>query len=180
MKLRTIPEREMDSALDGRIRAMLCICFPKACEVFAKSRAWHGSAPSWTVIVEEDEGIVCGHLGIVDRVIQVGGKSLRVAGIQNVCVLPGWRGKGVATRVLEAAVKLMCDRGFDAGLLFCTTELTRFYVAGGWRLIEETSVMRTNDDGANARLPEGSNAMWMPARTATWPEGDIHLCGNDW
>jgi GNAT superfamily N-acetyltransferase len=51
--------------------------------------------PAWNVIVE-DAGMVVAHVGIIDRVIKAGNRQLRIAGIQNVFVLPEYRGQGLS------------------------------------------------------------------------------------
>lgn len=179
MTLRVIPESEMEPATDRSIRDGLCACFPPDVAVFSKTRAWHGSAPLFSVVVEDD-GAVVAHAGVVDRVVKVGEELLRVAGIQNVFVLPAGRGRGLCDRVMEAAMEEAARRGFDAGLLFCVPDLEKVYRRVGWRLLATREAVRVDDDGREIPLPAKNIAMWLPLGRGDFPEGRIHLQGNDW
>ena len=180
LRHRLVDEEEVNADLDARIRSALVACFPEAAAFFARSRAWHGSSPAWTVIAEDRDGTIAGHVGIVDRTIRVGTEQLRVGGIQNVCVLPAWRGWGLSLGMLDSAAAIMRGEGLDAGLLFCVPDLVGVYERSAWQTLKDTAVTRVDEDGMEVPLPAGSVAMWLPRRRADWPEGDVHLGGNDW
>lgn len=38
----------------------------------------------------------------------------------------------------------------------------------------------TVEDGRELPLPPKNIAMWLPLRTPTFPDGPLHLNGNDW
>lgn len=179
MRLRTIPEAEMTPALDAAIRHGLQICFPQDAEAFAQSRAWHGSAPSYSVVLEH-EGEVIAHVGVVDRVITVGEHKLRVAGVQNVFVLPEFRRRGLTTALMEAAMREAAARGFDLGLLFCVPEIERVYSRSGWLKLDPRPVVRIDETGNEVELPAKNLAMFYPLRQPSFPQGRVHLGGNDW
>jgi hypothetical protein len=91
-QIRKVQEPDIDETLDARIKTSLCRCFPNDSDTFGKTRAWHGSYPSFSIVMEDRDDIVA-HVGIVDRTVRVGDTSLRVAGIQNVFVLADYRGQ---------------------------------------------------------------------------------------
>jgi predicted N-acetyltransferase YhbS len=130
MKLSLIDERTMPAPVDAEIRRGLCICFPGDAALFSRSRAWHGSAPEFSVVLEDADRIVA-HAGVVARTIGVGQTLLRVAGVQNVFVRPEYRGRGLSIRVVEAAIQEAAGRSFDAGLLFCVPALQSVYACCG-------------------------------------------------
>jgi len=180
MDPRIVLEAEIDAALDQAIRDGLCRCFPDDCEVFSRTRAWHGSGPAWSVVVEGDDGRVIAHVGIVDRTITAGGQPVRVAGIQNVFVVPEGRGKGLCDLVMNAAMVEAGRRGFDVGLLYCVPNLEKVYARCGWRLLPRERIIRVDENGKEIALPEKNIAMFHPLKLAVFPTGEIHLRGNDW
>ncbi len=55
---RTVDEQDMEPALDAAIRQILCICFPREAAVFSQTRAWHGSAPAFSVVLLDGARVV--------------------------------------------------------------------------------------------------------------------------
>ncbi len=180
MRYSVIAEADLDAALDSRIRRMLCDCFPDAVGSFSQSRSWHGSFPCWSVIAEDEHANICGHVGIVDRVIRIGLVEYRVGGIQNVAVAPQCRGMGLSAGLMEQARHAMMVNHLDAGLLFCNEPLVKVYKRCEWRLLEGAKVNCLDESGRAVTLPKGSLAMWLPVGKEQWPVGDIDLCGSDW
>jgi GNAT superfamily N-acetyltransferase len=173
-----IDEANLSARLDAAIRKSLCRCFPDACEVFSRTRAWHGSPPNWTVLVEDD-GTVIAHAGVVDRTIRAGDQRLRVAGVQNVFVVPEFRGRGWMRTVMTALTEEANRRDCDAGLLFCTLEIARRYQRLGWRRIERP-LKRIDEDGHEQPLPSGNYILFYPLIRTELPAGVLDLQGNDW
>jgi predicted N-acetyltransferase YhbS len=177
MDTRIVDETEMASDLDARIRASLCASFAKDASIFAHTRAWHGSSPAFSVLME-DQGEVIAHLGVVDRSIDIGHVRCRAAGVQNVCVLPTYRGRGLTSALLPVAMAEADKRNYDLGLLFCDPAITGVYARSGWRLADRPVVRQ--EDGEDKPLPTGNIAMWLPLKLRDLPPGAINLRGNDW
>lgn len=175
-----VDEREMSLELDGAIRAALCLSFPADAAVFRQTRRWHGSGPSYSVILQEaPKGEVIAHVGVVDRRVRFGGAEARAAGIQNVLVVPAYRGKHFSDSVMLAAEVEAVRRGFDCGLLFCDPKLAGLYARMGW-LPFVNDIVRIDDDGIEKPIPGKSIGMFLPIRWPRVPPGVIHLGGNDW
>ncbi|MFA6716248.1 MAG: GNAT family N-acetyltransferase [Victivallaceae bacterium] len=179
MNLEIINETEITPELDLEIKKTLCRCFPVDAEIFFRSRAWHGSTPAWSVIMIDNNRIT-GHAGIVDRIVKVGEAFVRVAGIQNVFVLPEYRGLGLCEKVMDAAMKEAEKRNFDAGLLYCVPKLEKVYAKCGWRLLPERKIIRIDETGKHVPLPDKNITMVFPLWIQEFPEGTINLQGNDW
>jgi GNAT superfamily N-acetyltransferase len=175
---RLIDETGMPPLLDAAIRASLCDCFPADTAVFHQTRAWHGSKPSFTVLLEKQNRVIA-HVGVVDRTIRAGDTPLRVAGVQNVFVLPGFRGQGLSSQVLRTAMAEAARRDFDGGLLFCVPQLEKVYAPHGWQGLGWREVIRV-EEGREIPIPDKNIAMFNPLRIAVFPDGRIHLQGNDW
>lgn len=179
MEFQIILEPEMTPETDRRIRDLLCLCFPADAGTFSTTRAWHGSAPAWSLIAETEGGLA-GHVGIVDRLIRVGNEPVRVAGIQNACVAPHHRGKGLGVEMMTNAMAKAAIQGFDVGLLFCVPKLERVYVTCGWSTLPQTAILRMDADGSCVPLPAKNIAMCHLLNVDGFPAGDMHLNGNDW
>lgn len=175
---RVIHERQMTAELDERIRQSLCTCFPAQVEVFSHTRKWHGSAPAFSVIMEH-QGRVVAHVGIVDREVKFDHQLVRAAGVQNVFVLPEFRGKHLAETVMNAAADEASQEGYDCGLLFCVPGLAGVYQRTGWLQIPNP-VVRVDNDGKEKPLPENNICMFLPLTLTSPPKGLLHLRGNDW
>ena len=178
-RLRVVGQEELAGELGQAIREALCICFPADRAIFSKTLAWHGSAPAWGVIIEE-YGRVVAHVGVVDRTLMAADEQVRVAGIQNVFVIPEHRGKGLGQQVMIRAMQEAGRLRFDGGLLFCIPAIAKVYTPCGWQVIEPSSVTRIDENGAALPLPEKNIAMYYPLERKGFPAGSIHLQGNDW
>jgi len=179
MKIMIIEEKNMTADIDRDLKNALCRCFPADAEIFSQSRAWHGSASAWSVIIEI-EGCIAAHVGIVDRLIKAGDFQLQAAGIQNVFVLPEYRGQGLGEKVMNAAMQEAEKRNFDVGLLYCVPQLEKLYAGCGWRLLPRQKILRHDENGNIVPLPEKNIAMFFPLKVKSFPEGAIDLQGNDW
>lgn len=174
-----IDESGLAPDLEASIRRMLVVCFPKDAAFFSQSRAWHGSAPSFSAVVVDGERVIA-HAGVVERRVTAGGVPLDVAGIQNVAVLPEHRGTGLCRQVLGLAMDEALRRGLDCGLLFCEPKSVPLYARCGWLELPDLSVVRVDSDGLEKPLVEGNLTMWFPLAKQSFPAGAVHLRGNDW
>lgn len=177
-QIRIVDESDLSPEEDAAIRHGLCLAFPKDAHVFSQTRAWHGSGPSFSALLESD-GAILAHVGVVDRTVRVGDLSFRAAGVQNVYSLPNARGRGLAKKALACAMGAAAERGYDIGLLFCVPELEAYYAGDGWRFAPVEGVVRL-EDGRPLPLPKDNIAMFLPFRLDGIPSGVLHLCGNDW
>ncbi len=172
-------EQSLTPQVEAAIRQTLVKCFQKDAEFFSHSRAWHGSAPTFSAVVVEGDEVIA-HLGVVERRVTVGGTLVDVAGLQNVCVLPEHRGRGFCREMLAAAMAEAKGRGVDFGLLFCVAATVPVYERSGWQRLLDRSVVRVDSDGREKALEEGNLPMWLPLGKRDFPVGEVHLGGNDW
>lgn len=182
MKLQVVVDTAISPALDVSIREGLCACFPPDREVFCRTRAWHGSHPTWSVLVTEDghDSRVVAHAGIVERQILIGRERVCVAGVQNVYVLPENRGAGLFEQVMSAALEEARRRWLDFGVLFCSPEIGRKYARLGWLPLEGRNITRTDEHGRRQPLPPKNVTFYRLLTGRSLPTGDLDLLGNDW
>lgn len=174
-----INEQDLPANLEAAIRQTLVACFPKDTDFFSHSRAWHGSAPTFSAVILDNQEVIA-HLGVVQRQVTIGGTPADVAGIQNVAVLPGYRGRGLCRAMLTAAMDEAKQRGLDYGILFCVADSVPLYARCGWRRLLDQNVVRVDTDGQEKPLVEGNLPMWLPLGKQEFPSGEIDLGGNDW
>jgi GNAT superfamily N-acetyltransferase len=176
--LEVLPETDLPVAADQAIRRLLCQCFPADADVFARSRAWHGSAPTYSVLAWQRPRLV-GHLGIVVRTIRCGDQQATVAGVQNFCVTPPCRGSGLGRQLMEGAFAEARRRQIAFGLLFCIPELEPLYRSLGWFTLNEPTTM-PDDRGRTRPIPAKNVAMAIELGRQPFPAGPVHLQGRDW
>lgn len=179
MPWRIVDEREMDPATDAAVRRGLCACFPNDIAIFSQTRAWHGSASAFSVLMEAG-GEVVAHAGAVDRIIRAGADRVRIAGVQNVFVLPRHRGRGLVDQAMRMSMEEAERRHMDAGLLFCIPALENLYARTGWHTLPPRPVWATRSSGERYRLDEKNILMFHPLRLRTFPDDEIDLNGDDW
>ena len=131
MELRILKESQVTKSLDEEIRKNLVISFPHNKDIFSHSRKWRGNVPFYNIVLLDGD-IVCAHVAVVDRTILAGTANVRVAGVANVFVMPGYRGKGLSDKVLIAAMAEAKKLDFDCGLLFTVENTTHIYTRNGW------------------------------------------------
>lgn len=81
------------------------------------------------------DGVIASVVRIADRPIRYGEATLRLAGIGAVSTHPDFRGQGLASAVLEDAVRSMRERGYQLAMLF--TGIQPFYARLGWQAFSE-------------------------------------------
>jgi aminoglycoside 2'-N-acetyltransferase I len=90
----------------------------------------------------EADGAIVSHASVVERRLEAGGVPLRTGYVEGVATLPGHRGLGHATAVMQAAGRHI-DETFELGAL--GTEIHAFYGRLGWVVWEGPTFVRTED-----------------------------------
>ena len=178
MELRILKESQVTQSLDEEIRKNLVISFPHNEDIFSHSRKWRGNVPFYNVVLLDGD-IVCAHVAVVDRTILAGGTNLRVAGVANVFVLPGYRGKGLSDKILITAMAEAKKLEFDCGLLFTGENIKHIYTRNGWLRISGQKFIAVAN-GIEYSLPPNKPIMYYPLSNSNFPPGTIHLQGNRW
>ena len=70
------------------------------------------------VFIAEDEGQTVSTVRVFRRVIRVGGRQYTMGGIGEVSTKPAWRGKGLASELLNRAIDAMRREKMDCSILF--------------------------------------------------------------
>ena len=149
MNITLVNERDIGPELDKKIKDSLCLCFPDDRVAFSLSRGWHNSFPAWSLYSEESNRIIS-HVGVIDRNIRIGDQMVRVAGMQNIFVLPEFRGKGLCDALMKEVTKRAGELGYDYGLLFCIPVIEKVYEQCGWANLPNKRIIHVDVSGKNA------------------------------
>ncbi len=173
--IRIIPESEIDEDLDRRLREFLRALFPNWDKIFRVRRAWHDATPKFTALATTDDGVIVGHVAVVERTITTEWNCrFPAASVQGVSTAPKFRGCSLGSRVLEAALEESRRRGYLYAILFCREALVRFYEINGWRLPYDSMIMWRDRE-----LPihmQSDYPMYKELTNVPLPEGplDVH------
>jgi predicted acetyltransferase len=132
--------------------------------------------PQWYILAFNDSELI-GRVGIIDRLVLVADKQIRVGGISGVIAKNERRNNGVGKALMAESVKAIKDKlNASFGLLLCRKEVFGFYDKLGWKV---------NDFPTTFEQPQGK--MVFPNLTMTyscdsdfWPNGPVDLNGLPW
>ena len=180
-KIVIVLEQEFDSALDVKVRTQLCQAFAHGAWYFQDSRGWKGAMPAWSVVSFDEAGEPIAHIGIVERIITIDKTDYAVFGLQNVYVIDAWRGKGIASQMVEAISVEAEERGLEFGLLFCRPHVQALYVNSGWQCVGRPCVYVPNSEGREIPRPFVHDTLFFKGvKKRMLPSGCIHFHGPDW
>ncbi len=134
------------------------------------------ASPNWVFLCSY-ENELAGCYNLVLRKAEFDGKPVMLAGLNNMITLPAFRGRRVASHLLENTQKLWFNQ-FKAeyGLLLCADQLVEFYAQFGWRL---TSAEIRYKQPGGIRV-WSANCMLL-TNEGSWFEPElIDLCGLPW
>jgi GNAT superfamily N-acetyltransferase len=145
-------------------------------EQYAIVRETQWAEPEWSFLGFEDGALVA-YFNLVERVVRIDDRPVRVAGLNNMVTLRAHRGKGHASRLLrQAQPRWSSELGAEAGLLLCADALVPFYSRLGWRRLLVPVVYRQPGEervwSANCMLLEFGNEFVANRR--------VDLCGLPW
>ncbi len=125
--------RITEVAPDGlaAVAALCDRCFARSpAGLFARMMEFDPHADEAITLAGWDGDAMVATVRIFARRIRWQGRAMRLAGIGNVATNPDHRGRGHAAKLMNHAVALMPERGFEISLLF--TDLHRVYEKSGY------------------------------------------------
>lgn len=91
------------------------------------------------IVLAKYEGIPAGLIRIVPRTLCKGDKTLSVAGISSVCLLPELRGKGLSIDLMDYTLDYCKKSGYDLSVLFARRAADYYYTRFGFHGISSYS-----------------------------------------
>ncbi|MEU7292670.1 GNAT family N-acetyltransferase [Streptomyces exfoliatus] len=118
------------------------------------------------------DGRLVAHTGLLRMPISIGAVETEVVGVGGVAVAPDVRGRGLARKVLAAALEHARTMGPRHGLLFCRPPLVPLYQRLGWRVLNQDVHVEQHEGPVIMPLA----SMWTPLHgDADWPAGAVRL-----
>ncbi|MFF2806660.1 GNAT family N-acetyltransferase [Streptomyces sp. NPDC058000] len=118
------------------------------------------------------DGRLVAHAGLRRLPIELGGTETSVIGVGGVAVALDVRGRGLARRVVAAALDHARTMGPRHGLLFCRPVLVPLYARLGWR--EVLAEVQVEQPAGPVVMP--LRTLWTPLHDgAAWPSGPVRL-----
>lgn len=119
-----------------------------------------------------DESGLIASTGMLVVDVEVGGTRFPVVGIGGVIVRQSHRGRGLARRVVAAALDRARALGPDVALLFCHADRADLYRKLGFSEVTDPVLVAQPDGYA----PMSQRTMWRGlADGATWPAGSVRV-----
>jgi predicted N-acetyltransferase YhbS len=124
------------------------------------------------VAFQDERGRLVASAGMVVAEVEVGGRRFAVVGFGGVIVNEKHRGRGLARRVVEAALARARELGPEFAMLFCLPDRVGLYRRLGFA--EVTAEVRVRQPDGYATMP--MRTMWRALRDgAQWPDGPVTL-----
>ncbi len=159
--------RAKAGSIDARAVRLMARVLRDGGELAAEYPLVFGTEGSGSITAIEDGGLVRSACATLVRELVSGSSRLRVGLIGSVVTDPDWRGRGLATRVLETAERSLARDGCAIALLWADD--ASFYRTRGWREFG-TEIDFAFDAESAARLPQKNTIR----RAAPDDEGAIH------
>jgi predicted N-acetyltransferase YhbS len=136
-------------------------------------RQYYWADNDWNLWLRS-EGEIVSHVGVVDRIVTVGGQPIRVGGVGAVATAQAWRRRGYAQQLMEATGVLLRDElRVRAGLLICGEEMVPYYGRLGWQTVPGPLLI----DQPQGKVVVPATIMVLLFDETPWPAGTIDLCG---
>ena len=86
-------------------------------------------------------GVLVSYAGVVWKRLEHAGEAHKAYGLSGVYAYPAFRRQGHGRRVVDAATARIRRSNADVGLFTCAPNLTGFYAASGWAVIERAVLL---------------------------------------
>jgi hypothetical protein len=86
-------------------------------------------------------GVLISHADVNWRFLDHGGETFKVYGLSAVFTYPVFREQGCGHQIVDAASAYIDESDADVAMLFCLPELTAFYAASGWVLMDRATIL---------------------------------------
>jgi predicted acetyltransferase len=84
------------------------------------------------VLAKDINNNIIGMVRIVPRIIYIHGRAFNVAGFTSICIDPAHRKKGYSIQLINFAIKISNEYGFDFAILFARRALDHYYTNFGF------------------------------------------------
>ncbi|HVJ39858.1 MAG TPA: GNAT family N-acetyltransferase [Dongiaceae bacterium] len=176
-----VAENDLTTADRARIRSLLTAAFPDHAALWLVRDFWGGPL-EYRILLQNVAGQLAAHLGFARRLIRVNDRSVAIAGIAAVAILPDFQGQGLGRKLLSALGAILAEEtSIDFGFLQCRYDVAGFYERSGFHRISQP--VRSFDPDRMIWQTDRTAALILPVAAAEedWPRGGIvDLMGMPW
>ncbi len=176
-----IKEDELTPKHHQRISDLLVLAFPKYADLFSKVSFYY-ARPHYRLWLEDADAIIVAHLDFEERLIDVNGTDVLIAGVGEVATHPDYQKQGLGRLLMSHLQQTLFDK-FDVeyGLLQCRETVVGYYQAVGWHRIEQ-SVYEVDIDTNEIVITHGPTLILPIHKSISdWQMGgEIDLRGLPW
>ncbi|MCK6257388.1 GNAT family N-acetyltransferase [Fictibacillus sp. KIGAM418] len=178
MKINRVFDYEIDNVLRKEIQELLFECFETN---YPKEREYFKQLPHFRYLVfdEDNANKLVAQVGLDYRVMNLNGKPVKVLGIIDLCVIKGYRSRGLGSMLLSEIDKSCQNKSIDFLLLFADDK--NLYLKNGYRSVENKCKWLKIDNEKQSTLGIGfeviNELMIKETGNKKWEYGDIDLLG---
>lgn len=181
--LRVVPEKELLSEDNERIKRLLVAAFPQYRHIFHHT-SYYYSKPEIRLWFEDKNGNIVAHLDFERRQIDVASKKILVAGVGEVATQPELHGRGIGRDLMKHFVKYIRQSyPADFGFLQCRPAVVGYYEKVGWiRIDTHHKIVELDINTDEFVVTEGPALIISGTKSVDlWPKtGLVHLRGLPW
>jgi predicted acetyltransferase len=141
IELRSWPKHAVPREIAAQIRSFIRMQWPFLNG--RENRLWDFAprADEPTTFVLIDNEVLISHVEVNCRPVDFSGQTLKVGGLSAVFTYPAFRGTGCAKQLVSAATQAIASSDADLAMLFCASDLEKFYTDCGWTAMMTARVM---------------------------------------
>ena len=129
MEIRRTIEFKISKDTHRKITNLRNSCFPVKNR---KPRSYYKQLPHFRYLAASQDALVA-HMGVDYRVISVGDFVFSIFGVIDLCVAPGYRQQGIASKLLSLLTSLARESQVD--FLFAVVDSDRLYSKNGFQTV---------------------------------------------
>jgi len=168
-----VREPDVSEVLDRELRELISGAFSQPHNAFFKERRYAQEMPRHRFLFRAGDGRLIAHLAVHEKVISVGGASVAIGGVAEVCVHESARGRGYVRQLLEHAHRELLESDIGFAFLFGDGDI---YGSSGYRHVL-APIRRLNHLTNEHETSVRQDALVKPLTEMPWPEGPIDLRG---
>jgi GNAT superfamily N-acetyltransferase len=173
MKLIKIDESDIDAQLEKSILGLLIESFPA---LYPQDRIYYKQMPHFRYLVY-DEKVLVAHVGLDYRIMNLNGIAIKVLGIIDLCVKKEYRGKNVASDLLNEVDAFSRMHNIDFLLLFA--DIDGLYHKNGFVGVKNVCKWLKIDEHRTLGVGEEVVEELMIKKTGSkdWQDGVLDMLG---
>lgn len=177
MELEFINEFQIDNTTSKKLNSLLKKCFP---DTDYEDRDYFKQLPHYRILAREGKDII-GQIGIDFRAMNLNGEAVKVFGVIDLCVDPGFQGQGVGKALMLEFEKIASNNTNKIDFLFLVTDSPKFYEDLGYKITDITTTWLKIDQGKNFGIGKEkiTDAFFLVKNISdnNWKDGDLDLLG---